>query len=34
VYMDGDIAAYSDFLPDIIERLRAPDAPLYLSTVR
>lgn len=29
VYMDGDIAVYSDFLPDIRGRLE--DAPLYLQ---
>jgi hypothetical protein len=32
VYMDGDIAAYADFLPDILQRLQAPAAPpIYLQ---
>ena len=32
VYLDGDIAVYSDFLPDIVSRLSAPPAPnLYLQ---
>ena len=32
VYMDGDIAAYADFLPDILQRLQAPGAPhIYLQ---
>jgi hypothetical protein len=32
IYMDGDIVPYSDFLPDILQRLQAPGAPsLYLQ---
>jgi hypothetical protein len=31
IYMDGDIAVYSNFLPDILHRLSSPAAPkLYL----
>ena len=30
IYMDGDIAVYSDFLPDILERFQAPAAPRLL----
>ena len=31
VYMDGDIAVYSDFLPDIISRFQAPGSSIYLQ---
>ena len=32
VYLDGDIAAYSDFLPDILARLNSPASPnIYLQ---
>lgn len=31
IYMDGDIAVYRDFLPDILERLRAEDTPGLLA---
>lgn len=32
IYMDGDIVPYSDFLPDILQRLQAPAAPpIYLQ---
>jgi hypothetical protein len=32
IYMDGDIVVYSDFLPDIIQRLSAPSATkIYLQ---
>lgn len=32
IYMDGDIIPYSNFLPDILQRLQAPDAsPIYLQ---
>ena len=27
IYLDGDIAVYSDFLPDILHRLKSPGAP-------
>jgi len=30
IYMDGDIAVYSDFLPDILARFQAPAAPRLL----
>jgi hypothetical protein len=32
IYMDGDIVPYSNFLPDILQRLQAPGAPpIYLQ---